>query len=134
MKTVLWIAVAIALLVVAFRALNGAKKFGLANNILLAKYTLEHQTEENKALILERAKQILRRQSNEDWEPMESPYFAPWKYSLIALAMLELGISPALDGEKWIAPSKPLDIRTGDPRLELARRRLKRINGVDISL
>lgn len=132
-----WILSIAIVLVAAFAFLKiskGAGKLGTAMNILLAKHAWDDLGPAGQHEVKLKAEEILARSSGATWDFLESPPQVAWKYSLIALAMLELGMPPVLRGEKWLAVDKPFDIRVDDPILLMARDRIERVHGVRITL
>lgn len=131
---ILSIALVLVVALILLRIAKGAGGFGLSMNVLLAKHAWDNLGSAAQDQVRLKAQEILARASGPTWELLESPPQAPWKYSVLALAMLEMDMPPALPGEKWVAVEKPFNIRADDPRLSLAQKRIERVHGVRVTL
>lgn len=112
------------------------RKYHVALTMLLAKYTHDQLTETDRQKVDTSAKRIAERSRADSFEI--SAMLHQHRYGLIAAALHDAGIAPAVPGERWAPGVFPftLTVRAEDPRFRRAMedaRRYLTSKGIDLT-
>jgi hypothetical protein len=96
------------------------RKFKSALTLILAEYTYSQLSDENQKKVDAAVKQVV------DASGAEAPTLAyvampdEYRYGLIAAALKQLGIPPAVEGEEWSLSGNPFAVNFDDPEFSKA--------------
>lgn len=93
------------LLYIVYRVYLNSNNYGAVRNSFLAKYTFDRLTEDQQQKVQEQTEELIIRGGG---GIQISGHYEMVMYSFYALGMGELGIAPALPGEKWDYVKNPL--------------------------
>ncbi len=96
------------------------RKFQAALTMILAEYTYRGLSEEERQKVDEAVKEVVTAAQPE--APTLAYYAMPeeYRYGLIAAALKQLGIPPAVPGEKWSLVGNPFSVNFDDPKFDKA--------------
>lgn len=128
----------LALIIVVFfvfKTMAAFSKYKAALNALLAKATYEELDSTKKQAVAEQAMEIMARGGISDAELRMCRLPERERYSFFALAMAELGISPALTGYSWQIVENPfVALLNAENQIRAAQRDLRKKHGIAISI
>ena len=134
----LWILVIIVIIVIALyflrRVYLGYVKHCVVQNAFLAKYTFDQLSQAQKKQVHEQTLQILKRVGlrEEDFPVISAMH----KFTFYALAMEQLGISPALPREQWYYVKNPFMVGLHEShfQVQVVKSHLERNHNVKLDL
>lgn len=94
------------------------RKFRAALTVLLAEYTFERLPEKQKDQIQSSVRRVIERSGADPLAAFAMPRH--YRYGLIAAALKEQGIPPAVPGEEWTLAGNPFAIREDDEDFDAA--------------
>ena len=96
------------------------RKFKAALTLILAEYTYSQLSDEKRQQIDEAAEQVVA--ASGTVAPTLAYYAMPeeYRYGLIAAALKQLGIPPAVEGEEWALSGNPFAVEFDDPEFDTA--------------
>jgi hypothetical protein len=111
---------------------NWRKRNNAANNVILAKHTFSQLSESDRQRVHNHAVEIINRSGGKFTRFTEETS----QYGWYALALAELGIPPAMPGEKdWLYVSNPfIAISPRDPMLKVVSEFYRKRKGVKVEI
>lgn len=111
---------------------NWRQRNSAANNVILAKHTISQLLESDRLRVHDRAVEIIDRSGGRFTRFTEETS----QYGWYALALCELGIPPAMPGEKdWLCVRNPyIAISPGDPMLKAVSEFYRKRHGVQFEI
>jgi hypothetical protein len=94
------------------------RKYQAALTVLLAEYTFERLSDKQKDQIQASVRRVVERSGAEPLAAFAMPH--RYRYGLIAAALKEQGIPPAVPGEQWTLAGNPFMIREDDEEFDVA--------------
>ena len=128
-----WIVIVLVILLyVVYRVYRKSNNYAAVLNAYFAKYTYDRLTKDQQQKVQEQTEELRRRGGG--GMPL-SNMADMLKYSFYALGMAELGIPPALPGEKWYYVKNPfLALQRAKSQMQTIKYQIENKHKVNIDL